>query len=67
MQQNEILPEPWAFRLKWSLEVDTKLLRNFSMPFSDRALACSGHNIGDIEHQAAMASMVHRYDYQLET
>lgn len=63
----KLFPDPWAFKPERWLEADTSNLKQYSMPFSHGARACIGRNISYIEQQIAVASLVHRYDFQLES
>ncbi|RAK84935.1 benzoate 4-monooxygenase cytochrome P450 [Aspergillus costaricaensis CBS 115574] len=63
----EIFPDPEAFRPERWLEDDEKVkqMRAVFIPFSSGARACIGRNITFIEQQILVATLVHRYEFEL--
>lgn len=62
-----IFPDPETYRLKRWLESEevTRPMRAAFIPFSTGARACIGRNITMIEQQMFLATLVHRYEFEL--
>lgn len=60
-----IFPEPHEFRPERWLEADTQNLRDYCIPFSVGPRACIGRNIVYLESLIIIATLIHRYDFEL--
>ncbi|KAJ3577450.1 hypothetical protein NPX13_g3117 [Xylaria arbuscula] len=61
----EAFPNPEQFIPERWLAEDAKDLQAHFIPFSGGARACIGRNITYLEQTVIMASLVHRYDFEL--
>ncbi|KAK5447930.1 hypothetical protein LTS15_009429 [Exophiala xenobiotica] len=60
-----VFPDPHEFRPERWLEADTQNLRDYCIPFSVGPRACIGRNIVYLESLVIIATLVHRYDFEL--
>ncbi|KAJ4248808.1 hypothetical protein NW762_012646 [Fusarium torreyae] len=66
MHRNEkVFPNPEAFQPERWLAEDAKDLQPHFITFSGGARGCIGRNITYLEQTLALASMVHRYEFEL--
>lgn len=61
-----LYPDPNVFRPERWLDEESKHLQSGYIPFSTGARGCIGRNITYIEQHVLMASLVKRYDFELE-
>jgi cytochrome P450 len=61
----DVFPKPYEFIPERWLEEDTQNLRDFCTPFSIGPRACIGRNIVYFESLIIIATLVHRYDFEL--
>jgi cytochrome P450 len=66
-----LFPNPWEYRPERWLEdpqsTHVANLRKYVMPFSQGPRACVGRNLAYLEMQILVATLVHNYDWKLES
>lgn len=63
----DIFPDPHEFRPERWLEENTQALRDYCIPFSIGPRSCIGRNIVYLESLVIIATLVHRFDFELPT